>query len=125
MGNLQRVCVCGGGILGPSFTQLPPLNRMAGGEGGDPPNSHCRHLGTTFPNFLSGLSHDSAIGNFSYRRRSTLWNRATLYSSFKNIFFCVPIFFGGLECVAHFVFMRDVWIRTHESCRSKQARYST
>jgi hypothetical protein len=36
------------------------------------------------------------------------------------IFFC--IFFGGLECdghsfahVAHFVFLRDVWIRTQRA----------
>jgi hypothetical protein len=40
-------------------------------------------------------------------------------------------FFGGLECVghsfayvAHYVFLRDVWIRTYvESCCGKQARY--
>jgi hypothetical protein len=39
-------------------------------------------------------------------------------------------FFGGLECVghslahvAHFVFLRDVWIRNPESCRSQQVRY--
>jgi hypothetical protein len=38
--------------------------------------------------------------------------------------------FCGLECVhsfayvVHFVFLRDVWIRTHESCWSKQARYN-
>jgi hypothetical protein len=45
------------------------------------------------------------------------------------IFFC--IFFGGLECVgqsfayvAHFVFLRDVWIRTQRAAvASMQARY--
>ncbi len=42
----------------------------------------------------------------------------------------IPVLHYGLECVgqsvaylAHYVYLRDVWIRTPESFRSKQARY--
>ncbi len=44
--------------------------------------------------------------------------------------FFIYILFGGLQCVghsftyvAHFVFLRDVWIRTQRAARSKQVRY--
>jgi hypothetical protein len=39
--------------------------------------------------------------------------------------FLLYIFFGGLECVAHFVLLGDVWNldSNPESCRSKQVHY--
>jgi hypothetical protein len=55
-----------------------------------------------------------------------MWITPSLKGAF-NIFKC---FFGVLECVghsfayvAHFVFLRYVWIRTQNFCRSKQAPY--
>jgi hypothetical protein len=39
-------------------------------------------------------------------------------SHFSFQFFC--IFLGGLECVAHFVFLGDVWIRTQRAAVSSR-----
>jgi hypothetical protein len=69
------------------------------------------------------LSLESPTVNCTYERY-----RFDLVSLQKNIF-C--IFFGGLECVghsfayvAHFVFLRDGWIRTQRAAvSSKQVRY--
>ncbi len=55
-----------------------------------------------------------------------------LFWSFKRrVIYIFCIFFGGLECVghsfvyvAHFVFLRYVWILNPGSGRSKQARYA-
>ncbi len=64
------------------------------------------------------------------------WRWKLLYSSLLTVLVhscqcrLPPFFIGGLECVgfsfasvAHFVFLRHLWIRTQRASRSNQARY--